>query len=79
MRQGKKSFFAMDNTSLHNIVERIPELKLQYLGSFPADIVPNSINFSSAIINTRENSEVCEYWIMIGRVNRHYYLANFLA
>ena len=41
----------MDNISLRDIIERIPELEFRYIGSYPADFVPNSPKFSFAIIN----------------------------
>ena len=69
----------MDNTSIHDIIERIPELKFWYIGSFPADFVPNLPKFVFAIFNTSPNSEVGEHWIMIGRLNRNYYYADSLA
>ena len=69
----------MDNTSLRDIIERIPELNFLYNGSFPADFVPNLPKFSFAIINTSPSSEVGEHWIKIGRLNRNYYYADSLA
>ena len=60
----------MDNTSLRQIIERIPELKYRYIGSFPADCVPRLPTFSFAIINTSPSSEAGEQWIMIARLNR---------
>ena len=69
----------MDNTSLRDIIERITELKFRYIGSFPADFVPNLPKFTFAIINTSPSSEAGEHWIMIGRLNRNYYYADSLA
>ena len=69
----------MDNTSLRQIIERIPELKYRYIGSFPADCVPRLPTFSFAIINTSPSSEAGERWIMIARLNRTYYYADSLA
>ena len=69
----------MDNTSLRQIIERIPELKYRYIGSFPADCVPRLPTFSFAIINTSPSSEDGEHWIMIARLNRIYYYADSLA
>ena len=63
----------MDNTSLRDIIERIPELKFRYIGSFPADFVPNLPKYTSP------SSEAGEHWIMIGRLNRNYYYADSLA
>ena len=69
----------MDNTTLRQIFERIPELKYRYIGSFPADCVPRLPTFSFAIINTSPSSEAGEHWIMIARLNRSYYYADSLA
>ena len=69
----------MDNTSLRDIFERIPELKFRYIRSFPADFVPNLPKFAFAIINTSPSSEVRDHWIIIGRLNRNYYYADSLA
>ena len=69
----------MDNTSLRQIIERIPELKYRYIGSFPADCVPRLPTFSFAIINTSPSSEAGEHWIMIAPLNRTYYYAGSLA
>ena len=69
----------MDNTSLRQIIERIPELKYRYIGSFPADCVPRLPTFSFAIINTSPSSEAGEHWILIARLNRTYYSADSLA
>ena len=69
----------MDNTSLRQIIGRIPELKYRYIGSYPADCVPRLPTFSFAIINTSPSSEAGEHWIMIARLNRTYYYADSLA
>ena len=69
----------MDNTSLRQIIERFPDLKYRYIGSFPADCVPRLPTFSSAIINTSPSSEAGEPWVMIARLNRTYYYADSLA
>ena len=69
----------MDNQSLQQIIERIPELKFKHIGSFPADFIPNLPKFSFAIINTASSKEVGEHWILIARLNRSYYYADSLA
>ena len=69
----------MDNQSLQQIIERIPELKFKYIGSFPTDFIPNLPNLSFAIINTASSKEVGEHWILIARLNRNYYYADSLA
>ena len=69
----------MDNQSIQQIIERIPELKFKYIGSFPADFIPNLPKFSFEIINTASIKEVGEDWILIARLNRNYYYADCLA
>ena len=63
----------MDNTSLRQIVEKIPELNYRYIGSFPADCIPILPTFSFAIINTSSSRKAGEHWIMIARLNQTYY------
>ena len=74
-----RKLFVMDNHSLQQIIERIPELKFKYIGSFPADFIPILTKFSLAIINTALKKEVGEHWILIARINRNYYFADSLA
>ena len=69
----------MDNKSLQQIVERNPELKFKYIGSFPADFIPILPKFSFAIINTASSKKVGEHWILIARLNRNYCYADSLA
>ena len=69
----------MDNQSLQQNFERIPELKFKYIVSFPADFIPNLPKFSFAIINTASSRKVGEHWILIARINRNYYYADSLA
>ena len=68
----------MDNTSLRQIIEFIPELKFRYIGSFPADCIPSLPIFSFAIIKSSPSSEAGEQWIMLAWLNRTYYYADFL-
>ena len=42
----------MDSFSLLQFNERIPELRLKYMGSCPSDIVPQLTKYSFAIINS---------------------------
>ena len=67
----------MYNHSLQQIIERISELKLKYIGLLPVDFTPNLPKFSFAIINT--SKKVGEHWILIARLNRNYYYVNSLA
>ena len=51
---GKKS--KMDNVSLQRIINRIPQLKCRYRGSYPSDYVPTLDNYTFAIINTQPSN-----------------------
>ena len=75
----REKVFVMDNASLRQIVEGIPELKYRYNGSFPADCIPRLPTFSFAIINTSPSNEAGKHWIMIARLNRTYYYADSVA
>ena len=55
----------MDNFALQQIINRIPLLKVRYLGSFPSDYVPTLDNDTFAIINTQPSNMQGEHWIMI--------------
>ena len=69
----------MEDTSLRQVIERIPEPKFRYIESFPADCIPSLPTFSFAVINASTSSEVGEQWIMIARLNWTYYYADSLA
>ena len=68
--------FEMDNTSLKQIVYRIPLLKCRYMGSFPSDFVPNLPNDTFAIINTHPSNTPEEHWIMIAKFHHELYSAD---
>ena len=59
----------MDKISLLQIIERIPELRFKYMGSYPSDTVPQLTKFSFAIINSTPSNDRGEHWIMIARMN----------
>ena len=69
----------MDNHSHQPFIERIPDLKFKYIGSFPADFIQNLPKISFAIINTALSEEVGKHWILTARLNRSYYYADSLA
>ena len=50
----------MDNKSLQRIIERIPELKFKYIGSFPADfhIYPNSALQSLTLLRVKKSVNI---------------------
>ena len=68
----------MDNFSLLQINERNPELRFKYMGSSPADTVPQLTKNSFAIINSAPSNERGEHWIMIARLDKNYYFADSL-
>ena len=53
----------MDNFSLLQIIERISELRLKYMGSYPSDKVPQLTNYSFAIINSAPSNDRGEHTI----------------
>ena len=69
----------MDNTSLKQIVNRIPLLKYRYMGSFPSDFVPNLPNVMFAIINLQPSNKPGEHWIMIAKFHHELYFADSLG
>ena len=69
----------MDNISLLQIIERIPELRFKYMGSYPSDTVPQLTKNSFAIINSTPSNDRGEHWVMIARMNKSYYFADFLG
>ena len=69
----------MDNASLLQIIERIPELRFKYMGSYPSDTVPQLTKYSFAIINSVPSNDRGEHWIMIARLDKSYYFANSLG
>ena len=71
--------FEMDNTSLKQIVNRIPLLKYRYIGSFPSDFAPNLPNDTFAIISTQPSNTPGEHWIMIAKFHHEMYFANSLG
>ena len=66
----------MDNTSLKQIVNRVPLLKYRYMGSFPSDFVPNLLNDTFAIISTQASNTPGEHWIMIAKFHHELYFAD---
>ena len=64
----------MDNFSLLQIFERIPELRFKY----PSDTVPQLTKYSFAIINSAPSNDRGEHWIMITRLDKSYCFADSL-
>ena len=68
----------MDNSSLQQVVNRIPLLKYRYLGSFPSDYVPTFDNDPLAIKNTQPCNIPGEQWIMIANYRHKLRFTGFL-
>ena len=68
----------MDNFALQQIINRIPLLKLRYLGSFPSDYIPTLDNDTFDIINTQPSKMQGEHWIMIENFRHELYFAESL-
>ena len=69
----------LDNFSLLQIVERIPELSFNYMGSYPSETVPQLTKHSFANINSAPSNERGKHWIMVARLNKSYYFADSLG
>ena len=67
----------MDNFLLLQIIERIPELRFKYMGSYPR--VPQLTKYSFAIFISAPSNDTGEHWIMIARLNKSYYFADSLG
>ena len=65
----------MDNFALQQIINRIPLLKIPYLGSFPSDYVPTLDNDTFAIINTQPSNMQGEHWLIIANSCQLLYFA----
>ena len=69
----------MDNFALQQIINRIPLIKIRYLGSFPSDYVPTLDDATFAIINTQPSNMQGEHWIMIANVRHEFHFADSLV
>ena len=69
----------MDDITLLQIIDRIPLLKYQYLGSFPSDRVPNLPNVTFAIVNTEPSYMSGEHWVLIAKFKQQLYFADSLG
>ena len=55
----------MDSFSLQQIINRIPQLRYRYRGSFSSDYVPAPDIDTFAIVNTQPSNMQGKHWIMI--------------
>ena len=69
----------MDNFSLQQKINAIPQLKNRYPGSFPFDYVPTLDKDTFAIIITQPSKMQGEHWIMIANSRQIFYFADPLG
>ena len=62
----------MDTFSLLQFIERILELRIEYMGSYPSDKVPQLTKYSFAIINSAPSNDRGEHWFIIARIDKTY-------
>ena len=60
----------MDNFSLLQIIERIPDLKFKYMWSYFSDTVPQLTKYSFAFINSALNIDRGKQRIKIARLDK---------
>ena len=59
----------MDNDALFQVISKVPELKFNFMGVYPAEKSPIVKKNSFQIINTSKSSEIGEHWIMLANRN----------
>jgi hypothetical protein len=69
----------MDNQSLREIINRIPELKHKYLGSYPADFVPELKNNTFDIVNSDLSYSEGTHWIFVANKDRKIYYGDAMG
>ena len=69
----------MDNFLTLQIIEKIPEFRFMYMGSYPPDKVSQLTKYSFAFVNSAPSKNRGEHWIMIARMDIIYYFADFLG
>lgn len=69
----------MDDKALREIIVKIPELHLRFLGTFPVDRTPNLPESTFAIVNSAPSHSLGEHWVMIAKHNNKFYYADSLG
>ena len=64
------------NLSLHQTIDRMPQLKYRNLGSFLSEYVPALDNDTFAIISTQPSNMQDEHWTMIANSHQKIYFAD---
>ena len=68
----------MDSFSLVQVIEKNPELKFKYMGSYPSDKVSQLTKYSVATINTAPINNSGEHWITKARIEKKTYILPIL-
>ena len=69
----------MDHIALKQIIDRIPELKYKFVGTFPADFIPKLSKNTFCIINTDNSSQPGEHWIMVANFDGTVYYGDSMG
>ena len=69
----------MDNFSLLQPIEKIPELRFKYMVFYTSDKLPQLTNNSFAVVNSAPSNDRGEHWIMIARLDNTYYFADSMG
>ena len=59
----------MDNFSVVQVIEIIPELRLKYMGFYPSDKVPQLTKYYCVVLNSAPSKNREEHCFMIPRIN----------
>ena len=69
----------MDNFSLLQTIETIPELRFNYMGSYPSDKIPQLTKYYFVVVISAPINCRGEHWTMIARLGKIYYFADSLG
>ena len=60
-------------------LERVPELRFKYMGSYPSDKVPQLTKYAFTIIDSVPSNDRGEHWIKIAQMEKTYYFADSMG
>ena len=69
----------MDNFSLLQTIERIPELRFKYMGSYHSDRVPQRTKHYFTIVNSAPSKNRAEHLFMVALLDKTYFFADSLV
>ena len=70
----------MDNDQLARIISNIGILKYKYIGSFPADMIPETLPAETFFIcNTESSKRPGSHWVMVAKKNGNVYFGDSLG